>query len=131
MRRSNRLSLPTAGLQVHECQEGLEVTRADRCELHPDSLSTVRPPHDSVGSYCVQLGRLAKDQVKVGTDREQLLRKEAEPGAAHVLSLLEVVRRPFRQGDSQGWADREARFRSFFIVGIVSAPSALPFHSWH
>src|SRR5271157_6623293 len=46
-RRSNRLSLLTAGLRVHESQEGLAVIRTDGCELHPDSLSTFRPPHDS------------------------------------------------------------------------------------
>src|SRR5208283_5067087 len=48
MRRSNHLSLLTLGLRVHESQESLVVTRSERCELHPDSLSTFRPPHDSL-----------------------------------------------------------------------------------
>ena len=47
VRRSNRLSLLIAGLRVHETQEGLAVVRTHRCELHPNSLSTFRPPHDS------------------------------------------------------------------------------------
>ena len=101
MRRSNRLSLLTARLRFYESLERLAVIRTDRCELHPDSLPTFMPPHDSLCSYCGQLGRLTKDQLQVSTGGEQFLWTEAEPRFANVFSIHEVVRRPFRQGNSQ------------------------------
>jgi hypothetical protein len=96
-----RLSLHTAGLRAHESQEGLLVIRTHRCELHPDSLSTFRPPHDSVRTYSGQLGRSTKDHVKLGADGEHFPRTEAEPPAAHVFSIQDVESPPLRQGDRQ------------------------------
>ncbi len=113
-RRSNRLSSLTAGLRVHESLERLAVIRTDGCELHPDSLSTFRPPHDSLRSDCGQIGRPTKDQVESGADGEHLLRKEAEPRLAQVFSIHDVVSRPFRQGDGQRCDDAPSRFPSFF-----------------
>jgi len=98
---SNRLSLLTAGLRVHESQEGLAITRIDRCELHPDSLSIFRPSHDSLRTYSGQIGRLTKNQVKLSADGEHFLGTEAEPRVAHVGSIHDVGTRPFRQGDTQ------------------------------
>ncbi len=78
------------------------VIRTDICELHPDSRSTFRPSHDSFRNYqWGQLGRSTKDQVKLSTDGEHFFRMEAEPRVAHVFSLHDVVRLPFRQEDLQ------------------------------
>src|SRR5664279_4453266 len=65
MAASNHLSLLTAGLRVQESQEGLVVMRTDISEVHPDSDSTLRPPHDSSRTHSGQLGRLTKDQLKL------------------------------------------------------------------
>ena len=101
MRRTNRLSLLTLGLRVHKSQESLVVTRSERCELHPDSLSTFRPPHDSFRTYCGQIGRSTKNQVQLSTDGEHFRWTEAEPPVAHVFSIQDVVSRPFRQENRQ------------------------------
>jgi len=77
------------------------IMRTDRCELHADSLPTFRPPHDSSHTYAGQLGRSAKDQVKLSTDGENFLRTEAEPRVADVFSIHDVVSRPLRQCDTQ------------------------------
>jgi len=95
------IPLLTLGLRFHESVEGLVVTRTDRCELHTDSLSSFRPPHDSLRTYSGQLGRLTKDQVKLSTDGEHFLRAEAQPRFAHVFGIHDVVSRPFRKGYSQ------------------------------
>jgi hypothetical protein len=105
VRRSNRLSLLTAGLRVYESQEGLAVIRIDRCELHPDSLSSFRPPHYSFRAYSGQFGRPTKDQVILSADREHFFRTEADPRFAHVLSLRDVIRIPCRKDDSQRYAE--------------------------
>lgn len=88
-----------------------------RYELHPDSLFAFRPPHDSLRSYCGQLGRPAEDQVKVAADGEHHLWKEAEPRAAHVLSLLDVVGHPFQHGDTQGRDEARSAFLFLYYCG--------------
>jgi hypothetical protein len=75
--------------------------RTDISELHPDSDSTLRPPHDSSHTYSEQLGPLTNDQVKLSAKGEQFLRTEAEPSFAHVFSIHDAVSHPFRQGDAQ------------------------------
>jgi hypothetical protein len=71
-------------------------------ELHPDSLSFFRPPYDSIHTDGRQPGRLTKDQMQLGANGEHPSRMEAEPGAAQVLNVPDIVSRSRRQGDGQG-----------------------------
>ena len=80
-------------LRGKESQEGLVVRRTYRRELHPDSLSFLRPPYDSVHTDGGQPGRLTKDQVELGADGEHSPRMEAEPGAAQVSNVPDIVGR--------------------------------------
>jgi len=115
--RSNRLILLTAGLRVHECQECLSVVRTDGCEFHSDSLSIFRPPHDSLRSYCGQLGHTTEDQVELSTNGEHCTRTEAKPRAAHVFSIQDVGSRAFRQSDSQGCYEPRSGLPFFYYCG--------------
>jgi hypothetical protein len=91
------------------------VMRTDIGELHPDSLSAFRPPHDSVCCNSGQFRRLTKDQAKLSTDGKHFIRTEAEPRVAQICSIHNVGGCPFRQGDTQRCADPLSWL--FFIYG--------------
>jgi transposase-like protein len=125
VRRSNRLSLHTAGLRVHESQEGLLVIRTHRCELHPDSLSTFRPPHDSFRAYWGQLGRSVCGKLGITEQTYYRWRKEYRNLRVEQVRRLKDLRSPLTQRAfaAKRSVNRPARRRG---AGLTIISTSLP-----
>jgi hypothetical protein len=108
------------------------VLRTYRRKLHPDSLSFFRPSYDSFHTDGGQPRRLTKDQMQLGADGEHSPRMEAEPGAAQVLNVPDIVSRSCRQGDGQrcdeprGTLYGRHSFRTSSRSGTSSRPNIIP-----
>ena len=55
------------------------VIRPEECELHPNSLPTLIPSHDSTRRHGGQLGRLTEGQMQVSADGERFLGQRQSP----------------------------------------------------